>query len=150
MPTKSVSGFKEFQEFVSNAGTRAFNINVDIYKDRWSAALRRQWGHKNIQPNYHFNAPVDTTDKQLRQLTVERKREKIEKSTGKKVGYEWYRPLGSSNELWDLLIYNNAALDMLAWDLCIEQNEMLAVIWDNFWNLWEFGTLERPILKNNS
>ena len=146
MPTKSASGFKEFSPFVSNLGTRAFNINVDIYKDRWSAALRRNWSGKGDQPNYHFNAPVDSTDKQIKQLTVERKREKLEKATGKKVGYEWYRPSGSSNELWDLLIYNNAALDLIAWDTCIEQNEMESVIWEIFWNLIEYGTPEPPVL----
>lgn len=137
MPTKSVSGFKEFHPFVSNLGTRAFNVNVDIYKDRWSGALRRNWFGKDFQPHYHFNAPVDCTDKQIKELTAERKREKVEKATGKRVGFEWHRPSGSSNELWDLLIYSNAALDMLAWDLCIERNEMESVIWEIFWDLIE-------------
>jgi terminase, large subunit len=128
---------KEFSEFTTPLGTRAFSITVDLYKDRWSAALRRQWPGQGMQPVGHFNAPLDITDKQLKELTVEVKREKIEKSTGKRVGFEWHRPSGAANELWDLLVYNNTALDIIAWDLCRNQMEAESVSWLFFWDYCE-------------
>jgi phage terminase large subunit GpA-like protein len=112
---------REFSPFTTPMGQAAYGITVDIYKERWHAALRRQWDGISIQPSGHFNAPVDTTDKQLKELTVEVKRERIDERTKRRIGFEWYRPSGASNELWDLLVYNNAALEMIAWDVCRNQ-----------------------------
>lgn len=126
--------FREFSSFVTPMGRTGYGITVDIYKDRWSAALRRSWDHENIQPTPHFNAPVNAKDKQLKELTVEVKRERIEKSTGKSLGFEWHRPSGSANELWDLLVYADAAHDMLAQNLCIEQMGMESVSWSVFYD----------------
>jgi len=125
----------EFSEFGTPTGVTAYGISINLYKDRWSSALRRSWDGQDIQPETFFNAPVDVTDRQLRELTVETKREKIEKSTGKRLGFEWHRPSGAANELWDLLIYANAALDLIAWDLCVRQLELDAVDWLRFYNL---------------
>ena len=133
-PPKSAT-IKEFSDYTTPMGTTAYNVTVDLYKDRWSAALRRGWDGHSLQPVGHFNAPVDINDRQLKELTVETKREKIEKSTGKRVGFEWHRPSGAPNELWDLLIYNNAALDLIAWDVCRKQLEMEFVNWTAFYDL---------------
>lgn len=125
----------EFSEFATPTGVTAYGISINLYKDRWSSALRRSWDGQDIQPETFFNAPVDVTDRQLRELTVETKREKIEKSTGKRLGFEWHRPSGAANELWDLLVYANAALDLIAWDLCVRQLELDAVDWLRFYTL---------------
>lgn len=126
---------KEFGEFTTTMGTTAFGITVDLYKDRWSAALRKTWSGQGLQKAGQFNAPRDATDKQLGQLTVEVKREKIEKRTGKRLGHEWHRPGGSKNELWDLVIYNNAALDMIAWNVCVGQLGMDRVSFPEFFRI---------------
>ncbi len=110
--------FKEFSEFTSPLGTKAFMITVDYYKERWSSALGRSWNGHDHQPETHFNAPVDTTDKQLKELTVESKVQKTNPLTGAVIGVEWRRPSGAANELWDLLVYANAALELLALDVC--------------------------------
>src|SRR5690606_24355123 len=102
------------------------------YKDRWASALKREWDGQSIQPEGHFNAPADITDKQLKELTAESKIAKRD-SSNRLIGYEWKRPSGAANELWDLLVYSNAALDMLAWDLCCNQWEMPATSWQEFW-----------------
>lgn len=133
-PPKSAQ-IKEFSSFSTPMGTTAYGLTVDLYKDRWSASLRRSWDGVSVQPDGHFNAPVDATDQQLKELTVETKREKIEKATGKRVGFEWYRPSGAANELWDLLIYNNAALDLIAWDVCRNQLALEFVNWTAFYDL---------------
>jgi phage terminase large subunit GpA-like protein len=135
-PVKGAT-LKEFSDFTTPMGTRAYGITVDFYKDRWSAALRRSWEGVGEQPHGHFNAPLDITDKQLKELTVEVKRERIEKTTGKRLGFEWHRPSGADNELWDCLIYSNAALDLLAWDVCVNQSQLEFVNWTAFYDLCE-------------
>jgi phage terminase large subunit GpA-like protein len=126
---------REFAEFTTPMGTRAYGITIDFYKDRWSSALRREWNvEEQLQPPGHFNAPADATDKQLKELTVEVKSERKDARTGERIGWEWHRPSGAANELWDLLVYSNAALDLIAWDLCINQLELDAVNWPLFWD----------------
>ena len=49
----------------------------------------------------------------------------------------WHRPGGARNELWDLLIYNNAALDMVAHDICRRQLDLEVVNWQGFYDLIE-------------
>lgn len=132
-PPKSAT-VKEFSTFTTPMGTNAYSVTVDMYKDRWSGALRRDWDGQSIQPPGHFNAPLDATDKQLKELTVETKRERIEQRTGKRIGFEWHRPSGAANELWDLLIYNNAALDLIAWNYC-QGLKMEAVNWPFFYDV---------------
>lgn len=125
---------KEFAPFVTALGTTGLRIMVDLYKSRWSAALRREWDGLGQQPMGHFNAPMDITDQRLKELTTETKREVIDKETGQRKGWKWYRPSGARNELWDLLMYNSAALDFLAWDLMVNQRGFEAVDWRDFWD----------------
>ncbi len=128
---------REFSQFKTPMRGVAYGIRVDMYKDRASAALRRSWDGVTEQPEGHFNAPATASDKAMKELTAEHKREKLEKTTGRRVGYEWHRPQGARNELWDLLIYALAGLDIIAWDLCVNQQEMEAVNWPAFWALAE-------------
>ncbi len=134
-PTKSQT-IQEFAPFTTRLGTIGYRVTVDIYKDRWAAALRRVWV-EGLQPLWFFNAPSDCTDRQLTELTKEVKREKLEKKTGRRIGFEWWRPSGAHNELWDLLIYNTAAIEMMAWDVCINQLELKSVNWTMFFDLCE-------------
>jgi phage terminase large subunit GpA-like protein len=109
--TARVGAVREFQAFETPNGVRAYLISVDLYKDRWSAALRREWDGSAMQPVGHFNAPIDTTDKQLKELTAEVKVQTRE-------GAKWHRTSGVPNELFDLLIYSSAGLDFVAHDVC--------------------------------
>lgn len=135
-PPKAVT-LKEFSSFETPMGSTAFGIMVDRYKDRWSAALRRGWDGMSLQPEGHFNAPVNATDAQLKELTVEVRKAKRDKQTNVLIGYEWHRPSGAPNELWDVLIYANAALDMLAWDTCLDQLDIDPVNMTAFYDACE-------------
>lgn len=128
---------KEFSPFVTSFGKNAFGITVDLYKDRWSSALRRSWSGVGLQPSGHFNAPVNVTDKQLKELTVEVRQQLKDAATGNVVGHRWYRPSGAKNELWDTLVYASAGLDMLARDVCISQLGGDSVVWSQFFDLCE-------------
>lgn len=135
-PAKNQS-IKEFAEFTTQQGTRGFRVTVDLYKDRWAARLNKRWSGEGVQPEGTYNAPVDVTDAQLKELTVEVKREKIDEKTNKRVGVVWHRPGHANNELWDLLIYATAGLEMLAWDVCRNQMGLEAVNWPGFWDMLE-------------
>lgn len=126
--------FDEFRPWTTKMGTRGFAAIVDLYKDRWGLALRKVWSGQGEQPKGHFNAPIDISTDALTELTKERRQVKIDKATGREVGYEWFRPSGADNELWDLLVYNSLAVDLLAWDLLIEQGGETFVDWVQFWN----------------
>ena len=128
-PAQSI---KEFTEFKTSTGAVGYLISVDIYKDRLAPVLRREWVEEaGVQDAYHFNAPMDITDAQLKELTKETRREK--KNERGVTSYEWHRPGNARNELWDLLVYGHAAVEILAWRICMQHYEREAVDWDEFW-----------------
>ena len=126
----------EFAEFTTQAGTIGYRILVDHYKDRIAPVLRREWSEEaGQQKRYHFNAPIDMSDKQLKELTAEVRREKRDDKGG--VTYEWYRPGNKPNELFDLLGYGHAAVEILAWNICIQHFELETIDWPQFWEYIE-------------
>jgi phage terminase large subunit GpA-like protein len=112
---------KEFADFRTQVGTVGYRILVDHYKDRMFPVLRREWSQESgEQPVYHFNAPINCTDEQLKELTVEELKTKRD-DRGRMSTY-WHRPsTGARNELWDLICYAHAGLEILAYSICIEQ-----------------------------
>jgi len=137
-PPKSAN-LKEFSFYSTKLGTRAMNITVDIYKDRWSSRLRRQWDKTEEQPFGHFNAPHDVPKKMLEELTAESKHE-IQDKNKNVTGYKWEKDR-RRNELWDLLIYSNAALEMLMLDVCQQQLGIEYADPTAFWRLSESEAL---------
>lgn len=128
---------REFQEFETKMGTKGYRITVDHYKDRMAMVLRREWVElAGDQPEFMFNAPIDTSDDQLKELTREQRRKKTDDRTGV-VSYYWYRPQHAEQELFDLLGYGFAAVDMIAWRICIIEHELENVDWDVFWDYLE-------------
>jgi len=131
-PSKNQT-IKEFAKFNTQSGTIGYRIVVDHYKDRLSPVLRREWQEESgLQPTYHFNAPVDITDKQLKELTVESRKEKTDDKGN--VAYYWHRPHNAPNELFDLLVYGSAAMEILAFNICIEHFELETIDWAKFWD----------------
>ncbi len=128
---------KEFAEFKTQGGTIGYRLLVDHYKDRLATVLRREWVEEaGPQPRYHFNAPVDMSDKQLKELTVETRRQKEDPNTGI-VTYYWHRPGNAPNELWDLIGYAHAGMEILAWAVCIQHFELETIDWPQFWDYIE-------------
>ena len=120
----------EFQQWKTKAGRVGFQIDVDHYKDRMSTVLRRVWGVEDgDQKAYSFNAPVDVTDKQLKELTAETRIAKQNERGA--VSYEWKRK--GDNEFWDLLGYGYAAVEIVAWNLCVQHFKMEEIDWPKFW-----------------
>lgn len=127
---------KEFSEFTTQQGTVGYKITVDHYKDRLAPVLRRSWTEEmGEQKKYHFNAPVDISDKQLKELTKEIRRKKVDEKGN--TTYEWYRPGNAANELWDLFGYGHAAVEIFAWSICIQHFELDNIDWPVFWDFAE-------------
>lgn len=134
-PSKS-NNIIEFAQFETRLGTIGYRITVDHYKDRIAPVLRREWVEDSgEQDAYHFNAPYDLTDAQLKELTVETRREQTDSSGV--TSYKWHRPGNARNELWDLLCYGHAAVEILAWSICIEQFKLKTIDWPVFWEFIE-------------
>ena len=125
---------QEFKQFKTQMGTVGYILFVDYFKDRWQTSLRRDWDGLGLQPSRHFNAPLDTPDSRLKELTTEFKAQKFNRETNQSEGWMWKRPPGSRNELWDLLIYNSAALEIIAAELMIDQRGNVEVDWFEFWD----------------
>lgn len=129
---------KEFSEFTTQAGIVGYKIVVDHYKDRLAPVLRRTWTEAaGLQPPHHFNCPIDATDEQLKELTVETRAEKEDEDGN--VTIYWKRPGSATrNELWDLLVYGHAQIEIVAWQICIQHFEAETVDWAGF---WEFAAM---------
>ena len=132
-PGKNQS-IKEFADWATRAGTVGYKLTVDHYKDRMGLVLRRDWVEDmGVQHEHHFNCPHDTSDIQLKELTVEVRRKKV--GPGGAVTYEWHRPGNARNELWDLLGYGYACVEVRAWEICIQYLELEKFSWAEFWGL---------------
>jgi phage terminase large subunit GpA-like protein len=127
---------QEFAEFKTQSGTIGYRILVDHYKDRLATVLRRDWTEDSgLQSPYHFNAPVDMTDAALKELTIESRREKNDGRGN--VTYYWYRPGNARQELWDLLGYGHAAVEIMAYSICIQHFQLETIDWPRFWDYVE-------------
>lgn len=129
---------REFAPYKTQAGYAGYRVLVDYYKDRLAPVLRRDWQPlAGEQQAHHFNAPVDLPDRALQELTKETRREVLDKRGNK--SYEWYRPGNARNELWDLLVLSNAAMEILAHNICRLEYERDVVDWNEFWTFAESG-----------
>ena len=92
---------------ISNIQT--LEIQTHEYKDILADRITNEftWDGVSVQDRYTLNLPMDTTDKQIKQLSAEKKRMKI--VNGKADGMYWHR--SGANELWDLLVYAQAVND---------------------------------------
>jgi phage terminase large subunit GpA-like protein len=132
-PTKGAQ-IKEFSEFTSKLGTVGYNVTVGIYKDRLSAALKREWDGLSLQPNWHPNFPQDYPDQFFKELTIEVKKEVIDPKTQKRLGFVW---TGKDAHAWDLCVYGSAAHDMIALDICERELGLEYIDRPKFWALCE-------------
>ncbi|MCH9836293.1 phage terminase large subunit family protein [bacterium] len=139
---------KEFAEFTNQQGLRGYRILVDHYKDRLAPVLRREWTEDaGAQGAYHFNAPIDLSDASIKELTAERRVEKIDANGN--TSYVWHRPGNARNELWDCLVYGHASVEILAWAVCIQHFELETIDWPQFWEYIEREQLYFTPPKNS-
>lgn len=139
----------------TSMGTNYVLIKVDAYKDRLAGILKREWDEiLGTQNDGHYNVPTDISKKQLNELTKEYKA-KITNPKTNEISFEWKRPNGSRNELWDLMVYAYCQIDYLAYREWVEVQGHKSVNMNDFWeymaheNNWRFRK-ESDILENNT
>ncbi|MCW8799393.1 MAG: phage terminase large subunit family protein, partial [Desulfobacter sp.] len=132
----------EWRPFTTQAGDPGWQIYVDYIKDRLAPVLRRNWRpEEGNQAPYTFNAPLNTSDDELKELTREAKKKKM--LPNGKEELVWHRPGNAPQELWDLMVYAHAGVEILAWLVCENMQQVPAsqvvVSWADFWNECEKG-----------
>lgn len=133
---------QEWKPFTTQIGTPGYYIYPDYYKDRLAPVLRRNWRpDEGNQPPYTFNAPMNIDDDELRELTREAKKEKILPNGRKEL--VWHRPGNAPQELWDLMVYGHAGVEILAWLVSETLQQVppskVVVDWVAFWRECEAG-----------
>ena len=136
--TKRGEGTKEFATRNTSINTKRLDICVDYYKDNQYEALKRYWDPQHgEQPSSHFNAPSNCTDAQIGELTKEYPVEGLDPKTNQIIQNKWHRTKGARNELWDLLIYANAMIDLVALEYTqrgvIKKDDKVEVDFHQFW-----------------
>lgn len=132
LPIKGAQ-IKYFNRQMSEKGVEYLSVTVDLYKDRWSPTLRKEWSGQGEMPRGMFNAPSNIESKYLKELTVEYKREERDAATNKIIRQVWHRPGGSRNEMWDTLIYNTAIFESMVLEACEDILGLEALVWPEFW-----------------
>ena len=131
----------EFAPFATKDNTRGYNVMVDHYKNRIARSLRREWiPDYGNQRTYTINFPGNISGKQLKEYAAESLREK--KHPDGSITHYWHRVSGRENEAFDLTVYGFAAVDIIAWTLCLSSPLNLETVdWDMFWDFIETNEL---------
>jgi phage terminase large subunit GpA-like protein len=124
---------KEFNEYTSKAGTRAFNLNITLYKDRLAASLKRDWDGGELQPMGYPNYPQDYGDDYFRQYESEYKMKKKHPVTNMPMGFYWIQIPNHPNHAWDCRVYNLGGLDLLAYEVCFNELGIDGINYPLFW-----------------
>lgn len=139
--------FQEFKQSSTKMGVDVFNLNVNLYKDRFYSSLNRKWRDHEKQHEYCVNFPIDITRDQMMEFKAEKKVPVKDPTTGAIQGFKWDRK--GDNENWDLLVYNNSALDILAWDIIVNQGGRDQVNWIEFFDYCRTGNNGEPVYYEN-
>ncbi len=121
-----------FYEYKTASKMNAYMIAVDHYKDRLAPVLRRRWFPEDgDQTKFHVNFYANISNAALKELIAEYKIG--EKNNSGDIVEKWIRPAGVNNELWDLLVYAQAAIDIFARLTCLGNLELHDTDWQAFW-----------------
>lgn len=114
-------------------GGHSYSLNVNTYKDRLASWMRRDWNNGEIQPFGFPNYPNDYGDDYFRMYEAETKEKVYDKKTGKYLGFYWRQQQQRPNHAFDCRVYNMAALDFFAYNICVEVLELDGIVYDDFW-----------------
>jgi len=94
-----------------------FELNTDQYKQKLYSRLRLRKDFDNVAPFGYQFFPYDYPDSYFRSLTAEKRIEVLQH--GQVIKYKWVKKsAGAKNEALDIRVYNYAALDIFATNIC--------------------------------
>jgi len=114
-------------------GDSFYSLNVNTYKDRLSSYMRRDWNTGEVQPPGYPNYPQDYGDDYFRMYEAESKVEVKDKRTGKYLGFYWRQNESKANHAFDARVYNMAALDFFAYNICTTKLGHEGIVYKDFW-----------------
>lgn len=118
----------------------AYHINTGKLKDRISRAMNMlNWDEGTVQPDWYPNFPDDFHDDYFRMFEAEEKVEEYDKKTNKYIRTVWRQKPGMANHGFDTYVYNLAALEIFADDICRHELGLNMLDWTSFWNYAAFG-----------
>ncbi|MBD5437685.1 MAG: hypothetical protein HDR37_03800 [Treponema sp.] len=113
----------------------AYHINTGKMKDRISEEMNRlYWNDGQRQPPWYPNFPEDFGDDFFKMFEAEEKVDIVDKLTGRWLKRIWRWKYGAANHAFDTRVYNKAALEIFADDICRHELGMKALDWGAFWS----------------
>lgn len=113
----------------------AYHINTGAMKDRIANEMNRlMWNDGQLQPPWYPNFPEDFGDDYFKMYEAEEKVEVVDKWTGRYLKTIWKAKFGAANHAFDTRVYNKAALEIFADDICRHELGLRWLDWRAFWN----------------
>lgn len=112
----------------------AYHVNTSLLKDRIANEMNRLfWNDGEFQPSWYPNFPEDFGDDYFRMYEAEEKVEVVDKLTGRYQKTIWRCKFGAANHGFDTRVYNKAALEIFADDICRNDLGLFSLDWRAFW-----------------
>jgi len=134
LPTNKAYKNTLFLEGKNKLGNPFYSLNVTQYKDRLASWLRSDWKDGELQPVGYPSYPSDYGDDYFRQYEAEEKMTKKNAKTNQTLGFYWIKKPNAANHAWDCAVYNMAALDFYAFNICVHTLGHEGIVYDDFWN----------------
>ena len=112
----------------------AYHVNTGKLKDRISRSLNiLEWNEDSTQPAWYPNFAEDFRDDYFKMFEAEEKVDVIDKATNQWVKTIWRAKFGVPNHAFDTYVYNLAALEIFAEDICRHELQCSCINWQAFW-----------------
>ncbi len=129
-----------FHEGINEYGDPFYSLNHNTYKDKLAAWLRTDWSDREMQPYGYPNYPEDYGDDYFRMYESEEKIVEYHKKTKRRLGFYWRKIKNKENHAWDCRIYNIAAFDFYAYNICLTELGQEGLNYDLFFK-WLINNL---------
>lgn len=111
----------------------AYHVNTGLIKDRIANEMNRLfWNDGQAQPNWYPNFPEDFGDDYFKMYEAEEKVELVDRN-GRYQKTVWRQKFGADNHAFDTRVYNKAALEIFADDICRNDLGFKSLEWQAFW-----------------
>lgn len=112
----------------------AYHVNTGKMKDRISDEMNRLfWNDGQRQPPWYPNFPEDFGDDYFKMYEAEEKVDIVDRLTGRWLKRIWRAKYGAANHGFDTRVYNKAALEIFADDICRVDIGLKSLDWAAFW-----------------
>lgn len=111
----------------------AYHVNTGLLKDRIANEMNKLfWNDGQLQPAWYPNFPEDFGDDYFKMYEAEEKVDLIDQNR-RYVKTIWRQKFGAPNHAFDTRVYNKAALEIFADDICRHELGLKYLDWQAFW-----------------